>query len=87
MSVLINFSPVYIPYEYVLSNSIGRHHADSTLLKPSIFINSATTGQNGWHVTEDIFKCISVNEKFCISMKISLKFVPKSLIDDKPAFI
>ena len=26
-------------------------------------------------------------EKFCISIKISLKFVPKGLIDDKSALI
>ena len=28
-------------------------------------------------VTDNIFKCIFVNEKFCISIKISLRFVPE----------
>ena len=34
---------------------------------------------------DDIFRCISVNEfcKFCILIKISLKFVAKGLIDNK----
>ena len=36
---------------------------------------------------DDIFKCIFVNEKFCILIKISLKFVPKSLIDNKAALV
>ena len=32
---------------------------------------------NGHHFANDIFKCIFVNEKFCILIKISLTFVPK----------
>ena len=31
----------------------------------------------GRHFADDIFKCIFLNEKVCISLKISLKFVPK----------
>ena len=34
-------------------------------------------GQNGRHFTDNIFKCIFVNEKCFILIKISLKFVPK----------
>ena len=41
--------------------------------------------QNGNHFTDDICRCISVNEKFCILIKISLKFVPKRQIDNNPA--
>ena len=33
------------------------------------------------------FKWIFVNEKFCISIKISLKFVPKGPIDNNPALV
>ena len=36
---------------------------------------------------DDIFKCIFLNEKFCISIWISLKFVPKGLIDNKSALV
>ena len=33
-------------------------------------------------VADDIFKCIFMNEKFCKSIRISLKFIPKGLIDN-----
>ena len=36
------------------------------------------------HFADDIFRCIFVNEKFCILIKISLKFVPKGSIDNNP---
>ena len=42
---------------------------------------------NGRHFADDIFICIFVNEKNCIVIKGSLKFVPKSLIDICPALI
>ena len=45
-------------------------------------INSSTPGQNGRHFTENIFRCILVNEKFCI-----LKFVHKAPIDINPALV
>ena len=32
---------------------------------------------------DDFFKCIFMNEKFCISIRISLKFVPNGPIDNK----
>ena len=32
---------------------------------------------NGRHFAEDIFKCAFFNENILISLKISLKFVPK----------
>ena len=41
------------------------------------FINSYTPGQNGRNFADDIFIWIFVHENFCISIKISLKFVTK----------
>ena len=38
------------------------------------------TGQNACHVTDNIFKGIFMNEKFCILIGISLKFVHKGPI-------
>ena len=35
----------------------------------------------------DIFRCIFVNEKFCVLIKISPKFVPKGAIDDNLALV
>ena len=39
------------------------------------------------HFRDDIFKCILVNENVRIAMKISLKFVPMSPIEDIPALV
>ena len=41
-------------------------------------LNSSLPRQNGHHFAEDIFKCIFVNEKLCILIKISLNFAPLS---------
>ena len=41
--------------------------------------------QNGRHFADDIFKYIFMNEKFCILIRISLKFVPKGSIDNNKA--
>ena len=42
----------------------------------TIIINSSPAGQNDHTFSEDIFKNISMKEKFCILITISLKFVP-----------
>ena len=47
-------------------------------------INSSPPGENGRHFADNIFRCIFVNENFCILIKISLKFVPKGPIDKTP---
>ena len=41
--------------------------------------------QNSHHSTDDIFKRIFMNEKFCILIKISLKFVPEGSVNNIPA--
>ena len=38
-------------------------------------------------VADDIFKCILLNENDRIPIQISLKFVPSSPIDNKPALV
>ena len=43
--------------------------------------------KNGCHFADDILKCIFINEKFCILIKISFKFVPRVLIDNKVALV
>ena len=50
-------------------------------------VNSFLLVQNGRNFTDDIFRCIFVNEKFCISIRISLKFVPKGPINNKSALV
>ena len=38
-------------------------------------------------LADDIFKCIFLNEKFYVLIKISLKFVPNGPIDNNPALV
>ena len=49
--------------------------------------NSSPPGQNGCHFTDNIFRSIFMNEKFCIAIQISLKFVRKGPIDNNPALV
>ena len=49
--------------------------------------NSSPPGQNDRHFPDDIFRCILVNEKFCILIKISLEFVPKGPINNNPVLV
>ena len=51
------------------------------------FFNSYPTGQNGRRLAADRFEYIFVNEKFCILIRISLKFVPKGPIDSRPTLV
>ena len=44
-------------------------------------------GQNGRQFADYTFKCIFKNEKFCISIKISLKIVHKGPSDNKSALV
>ena len=39
------------------------------------------------NLADSIFKCIFINEKFCISIQISLKFVPRGPVDNRPALV
>ena len=43
-------------------------------------VNSSPPPQNGRHFTDDIFRCIFAKEKFCILIKIPLKFASKGAI-------
>ena len=49
--------------------------------------DSSSPGHNGHYLTDVIFICIFINEKFCIFIKISWKFVHKGLIDNNPALV
>ena len=50
-------------------------------------VKSSLLGQNGRHFTDDIFRCIFVNKKFCILIKFSLKCVPKGQINSIAALV
>ena len=38
-------------------------------------------------LADNIFRCIFLNEKDRIAIQVSLKFVPRSPIDNKPALV
>ena len=66
--------------------------ADGVMLQAAtalfMFFYSSPPGQNGYHFTDYTYKCIFMNENFCIVMiQISLKFVPQGPTDNNPAFI
>ena len=50
-------------------------------------VNTLRARLNDRHFTDDLFKCIFLNENIWISNKISLKFVPKYLICNIPALV
>ena len=50
-------------------------------------VNTLRQRQNGRYFTDDIFKCIFLNKKVWISLKISLKFVPMVRISNIPALV
>ena len=50
-------------------------------------LNSLRPRRNRRHFADDIFKCILLNENVMISIKISLKFVPKGPINNIPALV
>ena len=50
-------------------------------------VNTLRPRQNGRHFPDDTFKRIFMNENIRISINISLKFVPKGLINNIPALV
>ena len=50
-------------------------------------LNPLRPRQNGRHFADDTFKCIFMSENVRISIKISLKFVPKGPINNNPALV
>ena len=73
-------------HEWVLMNSfeIGKDFMKVYVCTAYITLRPR---QNGRHFPDDIFKCIFLNEKAWIPIKIPLKFVPKVPIDDKPVLV
>ena len=62
-----------------------------TLICPNKWLsnnfNTLKPRQNNRHFPDDIFRCIFLNENVWISIKISLKFVPKGPINYFPALV
>ena len=65
---------------FSLTNTHGWHHAAQHIyaIQP---VNTLRARQNGQHFSDDIFKCIFLNENISTAITISLKFVPKGPIN------
>ena len=50
-------------------------------------VNTLRPRQHGRHFADDTFKRVFFNENVRISIKISLKFVPKGPINNNPAMV
>ena len=50
-------------------------------------LNTFRPRQNGRNFPDDIYKCIFMNENVRVSLKISLKFVPMSQINNIPSLV
>ena len=67
-----------------------RAHYDVTEMRGGLSIIAFSTlrpRQNSRHFPDDMFKCIFLNENASISIKISLKFVPKGRINNIPTLV
>ena len=60
--------------------------AQQDVLPPDL-VNTLRSRKNGRHFADDPFKRIFLNENVWISLKISLKFVPKVRINNIPALV
>ena len=58
-----------------------------TEITRSPHLNTLRPRQNGGHFADDIFKRIFLNEIIWITIKISLKFVPRGSINNIPALV
>ena len=74
-------------YHYQGCETEHQSHINDYCLETILDFNSSPPGQNGHHLADDIFRCIFVNEYFCILLKISLKFVPRGPIDTNPVLV
>ena len=81
---------VYIASMFVLNhcshNSLMLSRKYLEFIKRT-FLKTLRLRQNGHHFPDDIFKCILLNENISISIKISLKFVPKGPINNIPVLV
>ena len=77
------------------SRSVCLQPVDSSLSGGSVsvwngygrLLNTLRPRQNGRHFADAIFKCIFLNENVLISIKISLKFLPKGQINNMPSLV
>ena len=78
------------PGKHIYEDNKYFHHYKNLVLAVfwlCFYCYFCSPGQNGRHFTDDNFNRIFVSEKFCILIKISLKFIPEGPIDNNPALV
>ena len=81
-------SLVYIRYTWwIWCGCLQCWPGDNPVMDLVTDINTFRPRQNGRHFTDDIFKCIFLDENVWIFIKISLKFVPMVPINNIPALV
>ena len=63
-------------------NNVALHIKCQVSAVPLQKVNTLRPRQNGRHFVDDIFKCIFVNENLWIEIEISMKLVPKDIINN-----
>ena len=63
------------------------HRAKSHWSYMDLVFNTLRPRPDGRHFADDIFKCIFFNENLWIPIKVSLKFISKSPINNIPALV
>ena len=73
--------------QYVKHQTINSHKADAECIVLDQYLNTLRLRENGRDFPDYILKCIFLNEKVWISIKISLKFVPEFPINNILALV
>ena len=73
----------WVPVAHTYISGLGYHW----WCGKSVHVKTLRLRQNGRHFVDDILKCIFLNENVWLSIKISLKFVPMSPINNIPTLI
>ena len=80
---------IWIHYEQLHNHNKAKHNKTMCIFL-GIYcrcINTLRPRQDGRYFAYDVLKCIFLNENVWISLKIPLKFVPKSPVNNIPALV
>ena len=80
---------VYVMYwlRFWKQLNVNAIHIHMCTWLPIMSLYTLRPKRNRRHFADDIFKCILLNETPLISIKISLKFIPKGPINNIPALV
>ena len=84
---VISFSGYQSVFDRWIMNEWLAHWTQQWVANVYMRFNTLRPRQDGGHFPDDVFKCIFMNENAWISIKISLRFVPKGPINNIAALI